>query len=213
MIERVEVVLVHGLWFGGWSMASLARRLRAAGFGVRQFEYRSTRADLATHAADLLCFVRTISATRVHMLGHSLGGLVILKMLSGMPDIAPGRVVLLGTPLQGSQTVARALQLPGGSALFGQVAVDLCRGQTQFAPGREIGMIAGSRGIGLGRLFGQSARDSDGTVALSETDDPGLSGRLVLPVSHTGMLFSAEVARAVCIFLANGRFGTQTDGA
>jgi hypothetical protein len=73
-------------------------------------------------------------------------------------------------------------------------------------------MIAGNRSIGLGRLFGQSAMDSDGSVSLSETQAPGLSDRVILPVSHTGMLFSPVVALQVCNFLAAGRFSRQADG-
>jgi hypothetical protein len=67
-------------------------------------------------------------------------------------------------------------------------------------------MIAGTRPFGLGRLLGQSAEDTDGTVALAETEAPCVSSRIVLPVSHTGLLYSAEVARQVCTFLESGRF-------
>jgi hypothetical protein len=47
---------------------------------------------------------------------------------------------------------------------------------------------------------------SDGTVLVEETDLPGATAQLRLPVSHTGLLFSAEVARQVAAFLRNGRF-------
>jgi pimeloyl-ACP methyl ester carboxylesterase len=211
--DKEEVVLVHGLWFGGWAMARLAQHLRQRGFLVRHFNYRSTAAGIDVHAADLLQFVRTTSASTMHLLGHSMGGLVILKMLTGEPDLPPGRVVLLGTPLQGSQTARKALQLPGSGAFFGRAATDLCQGHPQPVTGRAIGVIAGSRAVGLGRLLGQHSRTSDGTVALSETLAPGLSARLVLPVSHTGMLFSAEVAREVSHFFEFGQFSSHITGA
>jgi hypothetical protein len=35
---------------------------------------------------------------------------------------------------------------------------------------------------------------------------PGARDAIVLPVSHSGMLVSAAVARAVCRFLKHGRF-------
>lgn len=206
MATNSEVILVHGLWYGNWAMASLARRLRRVGYTCRLFSYRSTATGLGNQAAELGQFVQHSPATRVNFVGHSLGGLVILRMLSGGFARPPGRVVLLGTPLQGSKVVRKALRLPGGAAFFGLAAVSLGRGLPDLVEGGEIGMIAGARALGLGRLLGQSAQSGDGTVALAEANARYLSDRIVLPVSHTGLLYSAEVARAVCNFLESGHF-------
>ena len=46
------------------------------------------------------------------------------------------------------------------------------------------------------------------SVAVAETRLPGATAHLTLPVSHTGMLLSARVAREVGSFLDHGRFGT-----
>lgn len=203
----MEVILVHGLWYGPWAMAMLARRLRRAGHVVRRFAYQPTASSVAVHARNLAQFVRQGNATTMHFVGHSMGGLVILQMLANEPELASGRVVLLGTPLQGSLVARRLLRLPGGALLLGELATGLCQAQPLlWAAGREIGMIAGSRALGLGRLLGKPGAVSDGTVALDEADAPELSGRVVLPVSHTGMLFSGQVAQQVLAFLRNGRF-------
>ncbi|MBK6598378.1 MAG: hypothetical protein IPG25_11055 [Proteobacteria bacterium] len=71
---------------------------------------------------------------------------------------------------------------------------------------REVGVIAGSRPVGLGRLFVRFDDDSDGTVAVAETKLPGATDHVVMPVSHTGMQFSARVARQIGEFLEKGRF-------
>ena len=205
-MDKGEINLVHGLWNRSWSLAFLAHRMRKTGFRVRMFDYPTTSADLSAHASELLRFVNASAAATVHLMGHSLGGLVILKMLAERPELPPGRVMLLGTPLQGSLTVHNMLKLPGSNLLFGRVASDLRHGHSHVAPGWEIGMIAGSRPFGLGRLAGRPGPASDGTVALSETMAPGLAARLVLPVSHTGMLFSARVAREAGHFLESGQF-------
>jgi hypothetical protein len=47
---------------------------------------------------------------------------------------------------------------------------------------------------------------NDGTVWLDETDLPGATDHLRVHVSHTGMVYSAEVARQVAAFLKDGRF-------
>jgi pimeloyl-ACP methyl ester carboxylesterase len=201
-----EVILVHGLWYGPWAMAVLARRLRRLGYAVRQFAYKPKAFPIEVHAGDLLQFARESSHTTLHFVGHSLGGLVILHMLAHEQVAPPGRAVLLGSPVQGSRLARHLKQIPGGKAILGQAAAALYQGTPHWAPGREIGMIAGCTPLGLGRLLGDVSADSDGTVALSEADAAGLSDRVVLPVSHTGMLTSGQVARETDAFLQNGRF-------
>ena len=49
-------------------------------------------------------------------------------------------------------------------------------------------------------------RPNDGTVAVDETQVPDQTDTITLPVTHTGLLFSAGVARQVVRFLATGRF-------
>jgi pimeloyl-ACP methyl ester carboxylesterase len=205
-----QVVLVHGLWFGPWSLAPLAQRLRRAGFEPRRFRYRTTTAALDQHARDLRAFVGPAPQTPLHFVAHSLGGLVTLQMLAAYPDLPAGRVVLLGSPLRGSLAARKARRVPGGRRLLGAARPTLESGIAGPAPGREIGreigMIAGSRGIGLGLLLGGVGGPGDGTVAVAETRAEGLADHRVLPVTHTGLLFSRAVARQACHFLQNGRF-------
>jgi pimeloyl-ACP methyl ester carboxylesterase len=201
-----RVVLVHGLWFGARSLALLARRLRKAGFEPRHFRYRTTAAGLDEHARALRQFVGPAAAAPLHLVAHSLGGLVALKMLGEFPDLPAGRMVLLGSPLRGSTVARKSSQLPGVRRLLGAARPVLESGFAALPADREIGMIAGSGGIGLGLLLGGTGGPGDGTVAVDETRAGDLRDHLVLPVTHTGMLFSRAVARAVCHFLHDGRF-------
>jgi len=74
-------------------------------------------------------------------------------------------------------------------------------------PGREIGVIAGSRSIGLGRVVARGLPEpNDGAVTVTETELDAACDRIVLPVSHTGMLLSRRVAHQVGAFLRDGRF-------
>jgi pimeloyl-ACP methyl ester carboxylesterase len=201
-----QVVLVHGLWFGAWSLAPLARRLRAAGFEPRRFRYRTTAAALDQHVRDLRAFVGPAPRAPLHFVAHSLGGLVTLQMLTIYPDLPAGRVVLLGSPLRGSAAARKAMRIPGARRLLGAARPTLEAGFAGQAADREIGMIAGSRGVGLGLLLGGVGGPGDGTVAVEETRAEGLTDHRVLPVTHTGMLFSRAVARQACRFLQAGRF-------
>ena len=71
---------------------------------------------------------------------------------------------------------------------------------------RELGVIAGDLGFGLGRLVGRLDVPSDGTVSVDETRLEGAKDRVVLRVSHTGMMFSAAVARQSAAFFRSGTF-------
>ncbi|MGD2129175.1 MAG: alpha/beta hydrolase [Lysobacterales bacterium] len=201
-----EVVLVHGLWFGPWSMRLLARRLRRAGFRTRFFRYRTTRGSLERHTRDLRALIGDAAEHPPHIVAHSLGGLVTLKLLAETSGLEAAHVVLLGSPLRGSVVARKAGRIPGGRKLIGAARGALLSGhQSPLAP-NAVGMIAGTRGFGLGLLVGGLGGPGDGTVALAETRAEGLVDRLECPVTHTGMLFSREVARQVAEFLHRGRF-------
>lgn len=206
MVVNSEIILVHGLWFGSWAMARLARHLRGAGFGVRRFDYSSTSGDIQSHAGELREFARKPGAGRQHFVGHSLGGLVILKMLAESRGIPPGRVILLGSPLDGSIVARKSHRVPFAEKLLGEVRSALDHGFSQLPPDRETGMIAGSRSLGLGWVVGGTGSPGDGTVAINETRIGGLKDHLVLPVTHTGMLYSGKVASQAAHFLHNGSF-------
>ena len=60
--------------------------------------------------------------------------------------------------------------------------------------------------MGLGIVAGGARLKSDGTVLADESRHPGLSDHVEIHTSHTGMLFSAEVARQAAAFLRAGRF-------
>lgn len=201
-----EIILVHGLWFGPWAMKRLERNFQSEGFRTRRFAYPTTGDGLERHAAKLRDFARESSADRLHFASHSLGGLVTLNMLNDSDGLPPGRVILLGSPLGGSETARRVARIPGAQRLFGKIRPTLETGYPHLPEHREIGLIAGSRPIGLGRLVGGPGNPSDGTVAIDETRSDDLKDHLVLPVTHTGMLYSKKVAHQAAMFLQNGHF-------
>lgn len=203
------VILVHGLWMSGFELGVLKHRLEATG-GLRAipFSYHSLSGCMSDHAQSLLQFARAHPAERLHFVGHSLGGIVILRALQLAEDLPPGRAVLLGTPLQGSRAAQGVSRLPFGKTILGMAVQEECIDYTprEWNGSREVGVIAGSMGLGLGRLFANLNTDHDGTVLVEETKLPGAKDHLVLQTSHTAMLFSAEVAEQTACFLKEGRF-------
>ena len=210
--SRATVVLVHGLWMNGFQLKVLQHRLATTGnFRVVSYSYPTLSGGISDHVRGLLEFARKQSTHELHFVGHSLGGLVILRALEVTDDLPPGRAVLLGTPSQGSraaQGIARVI--PFGKAILGAALNAECIECTsrEYSGHREVGVIAGSMRLGLGRLFAnfESGRDHDGTVLVEETYLPGAKDHIVLSTSHSGMVFSAEVAEQAVCFLRQGAF-------
>jgi pimeloyl-ACP methyl ester carboxylesterase len=203
------VILLHGLYMTGSELVMLRGRLRKHGFRTRIFKYRSVGAGLAENAERLHRFVADSEGPRVHLLGHSLGGVVMLQMLQAYPlDERPGRVLCLGSPLRGSSLAGAFLRLPLGHHLVGRTLQE-AGARPELAAwhgGRDLGIIAGSLNLGLGSLLGAVSGPSDGTVSVEETRLPGAADHLVLPVCHVSMLFSTQVADQAAAFLRRGSF-------
>jgi len=205
-----RIILVHGLWMSGLQLGVLGRRLQAAtGYAVDRFSYPTVAGSMSDHVRRLIDFARAQQAHRLHFVAHSLGGLVVLRALQRTDELPPGRAVLLGTPLQGSraaQSVARAV--PFGKAILGAAVNEECIDGPlhEWTGHRDIGVIAGSLGLGLGRLFARLDGEHDGTIMVEETRLPGAKDHVIVRTSHTGMLLSHEVVRQAGHFLREGRF-------
>ena len=202
----VEIVLVHGLWNRGWSMTAMAKRLRSRGHQVIVFSYPTRGDDMDGHADDLYSLLTKTKADALHLVGHSMGGLVILNMLNRYDDLPPGRVVLMGSPVKGSGAVKRLEKLPGQKFLFGKVRDNLLQGIEHTPQGRETGVICGTRALGFGQISGKPDEPNDGSVTVSETKLEGLTDSIELPVAHSEMLVSTEVVEQVEQFLLYGMF-------
>lgn len=194
----------------GFQLKILQHRLEADGeFRAVAFSYPTISGSMSDHVRGLLDFARAQNVPELHFVGHSLGALVILRALQLTDDLPPGRAVLLGPPLQGSkaaQGVARVV--PFGKAILGAAVNAECIDCEvhDWQGHRDVGVIAGSMGMGLGRLFADLSADHDGTVLVEETRLPGAKDHIIVPTSHTGMLLSAEVADQARWFLRSGTF-------
>lgn len=163
---------------------------------------------MADHVRSLIDFAKAQKTSELHFVGHSLGSLVVLRTLEVTDDFPPGRAVLLAPPCQGSRAAQAIAQWPLGRIILGRAIQEECIEcvRHEWSGRREVGVIAGSLGLGLGRLFADLPADHDGTVMVEETRLPGAKDHIVLHTSHTAMLISPEVARQTVEFLQRGKF-------
>ena len=203
-----RVLLVHGIWNARHWLAPFAIRLRREGLAPELFGYDSIMRDPA-HAGDRL--IAHLRHKLVELLvGHSLGGLLIVELLAQAPVLRLRRVVLLGTPCVDSHCARELAGVAGLPALLGRSIMEwLSRAPGATAlprSARQVGVLAGTRSVGLGRIVPGLPRPNDGVVALAETRLPGAADFIALPVAHSGMLASRRCAVQIASFLESGRF-------
>ncbi len=194
-------------------MYLVKRRLeKEYGYRAHLFSYRSVHGTLDENAAALARFIAALDVDGAHLLGHSLGGVLALRLLANDERALPGRVVCLGSPLTGSRAATFlneqewAEDIVGRSLPGGVIHAAANEWASHVCEQREIGVIAGNVPLGLGRLFARFDEPNDGTVAVSETRLDGARDHLVMPVSHKGLLVSRDVADQAAAFLKRAEF-------
>ncbi|MGY1617730.1 esterase/lipase family protein [Geodermatophilus sp. SYSU D00691] len=132
LAARIPVLLVHGLVDNRSVFAVMRRSLRRRGFAsVCSWNYSPLLRDVAQGAADLAEHVERVCQEtghdRVHVVGHSLGGLIARYLVQRLDGDRVESLVTLGTPHQGSRwahVVPAPLirQLRPGSGLLQELA-------------------------------------------------------------------------------------------
>lgn len=199
------VLLLHGLMMRSPALLPMAMRLRRRGFAPEIFSYSTLWREPSRAMENLAMRLYAFGDQPVHLVAHSLGGLVAAETLNRYQGLPPGRLVCIGSPIAGS-AAARGLGQSRLAFVAGKSGALLRGGLIQLPSSRQVGMIAGARSIGLGRFFGQLSGLNDGTVAVWETQLPGLRDHMVIRASHSGLVFSAQAASLAADFLETGHF-------
>ena len=195
-------------------MRPLQQRLSEAGYQVHNLGYASTRSAPEKLVGQVGEAVerRCSGASKLHFVTHSLGGILARAYLSREPSQRAGRVVMLAPPNRGSEVVDRLGNL---IRLLGPTAQELGTAPDSLpnrlpSPDFELGVIAGTGSL---HPFADGVLEGahDGTVRVESTRLEGMSDFLALPVSHTFIMRSPEVARQVLCFLRTGRFDREPD--
>lgn len=196
------VVLVHGLGRTQGMFDDMKPALIEDGYDVLNLAYPSTRLSIAEHATALATLISDLKDVRaVSFVTHSLGGIVLRKMLVARPGpestLRLHRAVLIAAPNQGAQIAAELQGFDPFHWIAGPVAAELTpEGLADLpAPSLPFITIAGARGTadGWNPLI---AGDDDGVVALAETRLEGAEAHHIVRELHT---FIADHPKTIAI--------------
>jgi pimeloyl-ACP methyl ester carboxylesterase len=210
---KERVLLLHGVGRSAASMQALERVIAAAGFETLNLTYASRTKRLEALVEDVHLAAGPFFGAGVvtHVVCHSMGGLVARGLINKYRPPGLGRVVMLGTPNQGSELadllgwnpLYRFLFGPAGAQLGVRASAGLqaLLGEVDF----PLGVIAGDR---ANRWLGWAVlpKPNDGRVAVARTKIAGMAGHVVLPVTHDSMMRDQRVQKQVVAFLRDQRF-------
>ena len=202
-MKNEVVILLHGLGLSSYTLLYIEHSLAALGYETLNIDYPS-RGYCIDDLFDIvsLKISQENSAlseySKVHFVGHSLGGILARMLVLAYVDNNLGMCVVLGSPNQGSSLAKRLSSCRLVRGHFGPALFDICPNSKfiislTLLP-RKYSLIAGTRSKFT--FFGWWFDDiNDGTVMLSEMIPEGLDQCNVyrFDVSHSSMLFNKGV--------------------
>lgn len=211
---QAGVVLLHGIARTARSMRPLQHALHDAGFATLNLDYASRHKPLQALADDIhpaiAAFARTCDGP-LHVVAHSMGGLLTRIYLARHRPDRLGRVVMLGTPNSGSEVADRLERFRAFRAFYGPAGLQLTTRPhavlTDLPPvDYPLGIIAGTRFRDPIAAYWWLPRPNDGRVSVASARLANMADLITVPVSHTGLLRHPLVRDEVLAFLRDGHF-------
>jgi pimeloyl-ACP methyl ester carboxylesterase len=212
------VVLLHGIARTPRSFRRMQGALQQAGFATLNLGYASRSLPLEALAdaihPDITQFAASFDGP-VHFVAHSMGGLLTRVYIAAHRPARLGRVVMLGTPNQGSEIADRLRNIALYRSFFGPAGLQLVTRRDAALQARlpsidyPVGIIAGNRSL-YPLASTLLPRPNDGRVSVQNTRLEAMTDHLVIATSHPWLMRDPEAIRQTLGFLRNGRFGAET---
>ncbi|MFI4875283.1 MAG: esterase/lipase family protein [Blastopirellula sp. JB062] len=193
-----KVVLIHGFASSRWWLLRLQRSLQAAGFATQSYGYVTLIGDIEAYAQRFAALLRQLdqdeSLGRLHLVAHSMGGVVVRRALQLYRPARLGRVVFMASPHRGLYA--------------GRFWGRLCR----LLYCRAVAQMSDDAGSYVNSLaapdfeFAVISAAHDHLVTVESAELAGYADRRIYPTMHTMLLLRRDVAEDVCHYLKHGRF-------
>lgn len=197
-VPRECVALVHGFLANKGVMWLLARRLRRRGYLTKVWGYWNHHSSILVHAdrfaQELVALDADPRFDTIHLVGHSMGGIIEQAALDRYRPRKLGRLVMIGSPSRGSFVATKM------ATTFGRLLKPVAELST--APDSLVNRLPVPAGVDIGAI----AAKYDALVSEESTHPDAPHDHVILPTWHTGLLFRPETADLVAGFLATGRF-------
>ncbi|MBN2676177.1 MAG: lipase [Alphaproteobacteria bacterium] len=208
---KETVILLHGILKTSRHMRPLADFLIKQGYSVQNIDYPSTKYDLEELTEMIWHKVKWLQKDKVHLIGYSMGGLLIRVLLKKHKLKNLGKVVQIGTPNHGSEVADFLKKSWLYRKIFGQAGQQLVTNQKSFehligqSVEGEWGIIAGSFSLDpISSIFLKGL--NDGKVSVQNTKIKGMSDHCFVSASHLFLPKNHDVHQKVLSFLKTGIF-------
>ena len=208
------VILLHGLGRTKNSMNKIAARLNRLGYLVWNEGYPSTEKPIASlvtnHVRPAIEWAEQAGARKIHVVTHSLGGILIRAYLQENTLPAGSRIVMLSPPNSGSEVAENLKSFFLYKWVMGPAGQELGTSSDSI-PNRlkpvsaDIGIIAGTRSMEPWFSMLIPGQD-DGKVSVESTKLEEMDDFLMVKSTHPFIMKDRKVIDQVAAYLEQGRF-------
>jgi pimeloyl-ACP methyl ester carboxylesterase len=195
---REHVALVHGYLANKFMLAPLGWRLGRQGYDTTAWGYWNMRCSLLVHAARFAGELESLDANpaidTLHLVTHSMGGIIARAALDRFRPRKLGRFVMLAPPNKGSFVATKIAGTIG--RVFKPVA------ELSTAHDSLVNSLPMPDGVDLGVI----AAKWDALVSDESTHPDAPHAYATIPTFHSGLLFRRDAADLVASFLERGEF-------
>ena len=213
------VVLLHGILRSKTDMLPMLLYLKKNGYDGANILYPSRKKTLE----DLTDFVEEKLRAHpgysddnpLHFVTHSMGSLIARYYIATRKPKNLGKVVMLGPPNTGSEFADFAtdnkILAPLYRKIYGPASAQLTTTYKHIDDEitYPLGIIAGNRSINplaLLALPKKRVGPHDGMVPVERTKLSGMRDHIVMPSTHTFMMYNPKVMQQVRYFFENEKF-------
>ncbi len=210
------VILLHGLARTSHSMDKMELALNDAGYSTANVDYPSRSmkiqdlTDLAMDEGLNVC--QSKNAKTIHLVTHSMGGILARYYLAKNKLSQLGHLVQLAPPNRGSLVTDQFRQEHWYKWVTGPAGQQLGTGKDGIpsllgAVDYSTGVVAGNEHSPLDNWLAEIIPgEDDGKVSVDHAKVEGMSDFIVLPYTHISIMKQDEVIQQTLYFLKYGSF-------